>query len=122
MRSAAAIRADLLPPGAAERVKEATGGTVLATVDEEMQPVIPPQVPAIVQALPADTTIQVMGLADRLEFPAIDVVIEVANAVARQSGPPAVPRRSAVGLAAGSFPARPLETPGEQAQERPRRA
>jgi hypothetical protein len=119
MRSVAATLADLLPPAAAEQVRKATGGTLLSTMDEEMQPVVPPQAPRIAKALPVDTAVQVMRLADRLEFPAIDVVIEVANVITKQSGASAGPRQSAVGLAAGSFPAKPLETPAEQAPAQP---
>jgi hypothetical protein len=111
MRSAAALLASLLLPAVAEQVEEATGGTVLATVDEELQPVVPLQVPGIAQALPTDTAFQVTRLADRLGLPAIDVVIEVANAVTMQR----VPVQSAVGLVAGSFPAGPLEMLGESA-------
>jgi DNA primase len=122
MRSAAAVIAGLLPPGAAEQVRQATGGTTLAAVDEDMRPVVSPQVPAIAKALPADTAFQVTRLADRLGFPVIDVVTEIANAVTRQPATPAAPRQLTVGLVIDSFPAGPLETPAKEIPAQPQRA
>jgi DNA primase catalytic core len=118
MRSAAAVLAVLLPPEAAEQVREATGGTTIATVDEEMRPVVSAEVPGIARSLPADTAYQVTRLADRLCFPASDVVIEVANAVTRH---PVTPSSQSPGSqAADSFPSKPLENPGEEAVQSPR--
>jgi DNA primase len=122
MRSAAKVLAGLLPPGAAGQVRKATGNTLLATMDEEMRPLAPPQVPAIGQALPADTAFQVTRLADRLGFPVSDVVIEVANAVTRQPAAPPAPGQPPAGLAAGSFLAGPLAMPAEAVPAQPRPA
>ena len=115
MRSAAAVLAGLLPPSSAAQVRQAAGGTVLTTVDEDMQPVTHPQVPAITQVLPADTASQALRLATRLGFPVTDVIIEVANAVTRQAAKAPARRQPAATLAAGSFPAGPADVPGEGA-------
>jgi DNA primase len=122
MRSACALLAELLPPSAAEQVRAAARGAMLATVDEEMKPVVSPQVPGIAQALPADTAHQVTRLADRLGLPLMEIVIEVANAVTRQSTALTNPK-SAAGLAAGSFPTEPLEMPAaDPMTQQPQRA
>jgi DNA primase len=121
MRSAAAVLARLLPPDAAGQVRQATGGATLATLDEDMQPVECSQLPAIARALPADTAFQVTRLADRLGLPATDIITEVANAITRQPAAPATPRQPVTGLAVGSFPAGPLETPAPEVPV-PRRA
>jgi DNA primase len=117
MRSAAAILANLLPPDATEQVKAAAGNTELATLDDDdMQPVTPPQSPAIAQALPPDTAFQVTRLADKLGFTITETTIEVANAVTRQ--PPSrgtLNQPTTARLAARSFPVNPLDAPDERA-------
>jgi DNA primase len=118
MRSAAAVLAGLLPPSSAAKVRQAAGGTVLTTVDEDMRPVTHPQVPAITQVLPADTASQALRLATRLGLPVTDVIIEVANAVTRQAAKAPARRQPAATLAAGSFPAGPADVPGEGAPVR----
>lgn len=115
LRSAAALLADLLPPAAADQVRQTTAGTELTAVDDEARPVVSPQVPLVARAFPVDTAIEAVRLASRLGFPADEVVIEIANAVTRQAVRRG-PDRSATHarLAASGFPAPTPRWPGDR--------
>jgi DNA primase len=106
MRSTATVIAGLLPAESAEAIRQITGNRELATVDEEMQPVVNPELPEIARVLPADAACQTMRVAERLGFTDYsDVLAEVANAVTRDAS--RRDSRLAAGapqLAASSFP------------------
>ena len=91
-------------------------------MDDDMQPVTPPQAPAIAQALPPDTAFQVTRLADKLGLTITETAIEVANAITRQSARGTLNQPTTAALAAGSFPVNPLAPPDERTTAEPRRS
>ena len=96
MRSVATVIASLLPPEAAQAIRQITRNKELDTLDEQMRPVANPELPVIARALPADTAYQIARTAERLGFTDYsDVVAEVANAVTRRAGRPKGSRRPA---------------------------
>jgi DNA primase len=111
MRSAAAAIAGQLPAATAAAIRRVTAGSELATVDDNMRPATPPELPEIARMLPADTAYQIARVAGRLGITDYsDVLAEVANAAARQE------RRSPHGaphLAGTSFPQPPQTVPGK---------
>jgi DNA primase len=110
MRSVATVIASLLPPEAAQAIRQITGNKELDTLDEQMRPVANPELPAIARALPADTAYQITRTAERLGFTDYsDVLAEVANAVTRRAGhPKGIPPEAAPKLANAGFPHPPL--------------
>jgi hypothetical protein len=114
MRAAAGVLAGLLPAAAAGRLRQLTAATELAAFDDQFRPASLPQLPGIARALPADTSREVVRLAERLGFTASDVLIEVANAVTRQAARPGSSGpATAARLAGAGFPAPPVQTPAE---------
>jgi DNA primase len=122
LRSAAAVLAGLLPPGAADQVREAAAGAELTALDAEMRAVLSPRLPFVAGALPADTAGQAIRLAGLLGFPADEVVIEIANAVTRHAALPGQRTGStAARVAADGFPGPPgAKTSAQAPAERPR--
>jgi DNA primase len=124
MRSTAALIAELLPDGVAGQVRQVTAGRELQAEDDELQPLIPPELPDIAAILPADTKYQVTRTATRLGFGVTHVLAEVANAATRAAQAPKAaggqPRReTAPGLRASkSFPGPPVTSLPEQATTR----
>ena len=106
MRSTATLIASLLPPEAAEAIRQITQNKELLTFDERLHPVTNPQLPEIARALPADTTYQIIRAAERLGFTDYsDALIEVANAVTRKTARPKVSNHTpAPRLARDDFP------------------
>jgi DNA primase len=106
MRSVATVIADLLPANAVEAICQITENKQLVTVDEQMQSVANSELSELARALPADTAYQITRVAERLGFADYsDVLVEVANAVARKAArPKGVPRDAAPRLAGSSFP------------------
>jgi DNA primase len=117
MRATAAVLGRLLLADAAAQLRQSAGNAELAVFDDQMRPVLIPQLPQVARNLPADTASQAVRLADRLGFPADEVLIEIANAVTRQAG-----QRTAARLAVGSFPTAPLGKPDAEATTELRRA
>ena len=68
MRSVATLIAGLLPPEAAEAIRQITQNEELLTLDERMRPVANPELPEIARALPADTSYQITRTAERLGY------------------------------------------------------
>jgi hypothetical protein len=122
LRSAAAVLAGLLPPGAADQVREAAAGAELTALDDEMRAVLSPRLPLVTGALPADTAGQAIRLAGLLGFPADEVVIEIANAVTRHAALPGQRTGPAAARAAADgFPDPPgAKTSAQAPAERPR--
>jgi DNA primase len=115
MRAAAGVLAGLLPASAARHLRQITAGTELAAFDDQFRPAPLTRLPEIARALPADTSREVVRLANRLGFTASDILIEVANAMTRQAGRPGGRgQASAARLAAAGFPNPPLETRAEE--------
>jgi DNA primase len=86
MRSVAVVIADLLPDETAEAIRRITGNQELVTVDEQMRPVVNPELPQIARKLPADAAFQITRAAERLGFTDYsDVLVEVANALIRRT-------------------------------------
>jgi hypothetical protein len=112
MRSVATIIASLLPPEAAQAIRQITRNKELVTLDEQMRPVANPELPEIARTLPADCAYQIARTAERLGFTDYsDVLAEVANAVTRRAGhPKGIPREAAPKLANAGFPHPPLTT------------
>jgi len=92
MRSAAALIASLLPSETVRQILQATGGRHIASLDDNLRPVVNPELPVIARMLPASAACQIARVADRLENDHSDVTAEVANAVSRK---PAAPKGSA---------------------------
>ena len=81
MRSTAALIASLLPPGAAEQIRQVTGDRELETINDQLRPAANPELAKIARILPGDTPYQVMRTAGRLGVTdCSDVLAEVANA------------------------------------------
>jgi DNA primase len=124
MRSAAAVIAGLLPTDTATVIRRATAGRELATVDEQMRPIVLPELPDIARRLPAGIACQIARVAERLGITDYsDVLAEVANVVTRQDPPEPMAGDRAPRLAGTSFPQPPQTAPGsnEPAASRPRR-
>jgi DNA primase len=123
MRSVAAVIAGQLPEGTVTAIQHVTAGRELATMDDDMRPVVLPGLPEIARMLPADTAYQIARVADRLGITDYsDVLAEVANAVTRE---PARQERDRAPLLAGiSFPQSPQTACGsaEYATTRSRKA
>jgi DNA primase len=122
VRAAAIVLARLLPPATASQLQQITAGTELSAIDDQLEHAALPQLPGIARALPADTSRQIVRLADRLGFTASEVLIEIANAVTRQSSRPSSRGPAAALLAGADFPAAPLETPADVPAAGPERA
>ena len=106
MRSVATVIAGLIPPESAGAIRRITQDKELLTLDERMRPVTNPELPEIARALPADTAYQITRAAERLGYAEYsDVLVEVVNAVTRDTArPQGVPRDVAPQLAGESFP------------------
>ena len=106
MRSVATVIAGLIPPDSAGAIRRITQNEELLTLDERMRPVTNPELPEIARALPADTAYQITRAAERLGYAEYsDVLVEVVNAVTRDTArPQGVPRDVAPQLAGESFP------------------
>jgi len=128
MRSAASLIASLLPDDTASQIRAITTGRELEITDDLLRPVDNPEIHQIARILPADTSYQIVRAAEKLGFDCTDILVEVANATARNTGlaghqprapsndqdrSPAAPQPSAARLASTSFPypPRPALTP-----------
>jgi hypothetical protein len=113
-RSTATL-AGLLPADAAGNLRKITAGTQLAAYDDQYRHIPLPQLPGIARALPADMSREVVRLASRLGFTASDILIEIANAVTRQTASPGAGPATVARLAAAGFPDTPTEMRTEHA-------
>jgi DNA primase len=131
MRSAAALIADLLPPGTARQILQVTRGRTLETLDEQLRPIANAEPTVIARVLPADSAYQIMRVISRLDAgDASDLLAEVVNAVTRNSHAPGrlashdlrddlnrgqftPPAANPVQLASSSFPGTPLSAHAE---------
>ena len=106
MRSVATVIAGLIPPDSAAAIRQITQNRELLTLDERMRPVTNPELPEIARELPADTAYQITRAAERLGYAEYsDVLVEVVNAVTRDTPRPQGVRRDvAPQLAGESFP------------------
>ena len=106
MRSVATVIAGLMPPDIAGAIRRNTQNEELRTLDERMRPVTNPELPEIARALPAETAYQITRAAERLGYAEYsDVLVEVVNAVTRDTARPhGVPRDVGPQLAGESFP------------------
>jgi DNA primase catalytic core len=110
MRGVATVIASLLPPGAAQAIRQITRDKELDTLDEQMRPVANPELPEIARVLPADAAYQIARTAERLGITDYsDVLAEVANAITQRAGhPKGIPHETAPKLANAGFPHPPL--------------
>lgn len=101
LRAAADLIASQLPAETATKVLAITGGHDIATLDDHLQPIARPELPAIARALPASATCQIARIAERLDTEYSEVTTAVANAIAAhqlcpqsaaRAGPPAKPK------------------------------
>lgn len=94
MRSAAQSVASTLSPETAGTIQQITSGRKIETLDEDLHPILSPELPVIARILPANAGCQIVRIAELTGCTSDEVTAEVANAVRNdQSAPMREPAR-----------------------------